>query len=100
MEFIEKTTISGQAIEFLIELESIGGEMSRGNSKHGYLTYDQPYNKDTGMYENGKSKWVDGRNECYNLNLLEKSDNGSEYSYIKYKISKRGQAVLEQYRSK
>lgn len=93
---IEKTPISGQAIEFLNELNSIGGSMSRGNNKHDYLTCDQHFDKEAKRYTDQKSKWVDGRNECYNKKLIERSDNGSEYSYIRYSISERGREALRQ----
>lgn len=81
---LEKVVVSESAVRFLLELKKLGGVMSRGEKSHDYLTGNH-----------NPQSWIDvGRYECQLLKLIERADSGSEYSYIKWKISEKGNRVI------
>lgn len=84
VELIQKTNVSGNAIDYLNILNSrFSGEISRGIIDHDYLT-----NPEVG------SQLERGKLECIKLGLICRSDNGSDLSCIKYKISELGYKVI------
>jgi len=86
---VERTTISDEAVQYVQEIESkFKGEISRGHMKQDYLTapWEEP--------------WKKGRSDCFQHNLIEKADDGSEFSYIRYKITERGYKVLKKAKKK
>lgn len=81
---VERTTISDEAVQYLQEMEScFQGQISRGFGKQDYLTapWEEP--------------WKQGMSDCFEHKLIEKADDGSEFSYIRYKITERGYKVLK-----
>ena len=83
MKYVEEIKISDEAIEFLIEVQRIGGKINRGKIEHDYLTSIE-------------SKYRSASNTCFTLGLMYKSDPGGD-CYIEYAISNKGYKVLTQY---
>lgn len=81
---IEKTEISTEVIEYLREMEKHGGTISCRNYDHDYLNYPKD------------EKIKTGRELCWKLGLIYKSDSGCEGCAMTYSITSRGKSVLEQ----
>lgn len=79
VELIEKTELSDNAVNFLKEVNSVGGKIDFGESKHRYLRGDL---------------WKEAWSECGKQKLVYKSDGGGD-CYMEYSITERGYKVLE-----
>lgn len=85
VELIEKTIVSDDAIKYLKEVKKkFKGTISRAWIEQDYLTAP-----------NDDSEYKQGMRECFDLKLIKRADDGSEFSYIRYEITERGYEVLK-----
>lgn len=90
-----KEIISKEAVEYLQEVDTFGGEISMGCMRHDYLTnLNQTFNKETGYWSDTPSPYKKGADECWEKKLIENCG-GYEGSYIRYRITNKGKEVLE-----
>lgn len=82
----KRIKISQNALEYLIEVDKFGGEVSRSKMEHDYLTAPGP---------SEANKWYVGKRECHEKGLIEQSDSGAPDTYVRYKITDRGMHVLD-----
>ena len=87
INLVETTLIKKEAIEYLLEMERIGGKLLSSEREHKYLTSNLV-----------KNEWHDGLWCCKEHKLI-KCEKVIGGTCLVYTISERGQKVLEIHKS-